>query len=58
MSDEINPAHCLSGIDLGNGWLVGEKLTKEVGGTGGHFSVGYCAIPRLAGSCNLTQNSK
>ena len=35
------PASMLSGKNLNNGWVVGEKITKQKGKTGGHFSVCY-----------------
>lgn len=38
-----NPAERLSGVELGNGWTVGNKLPtgRRGGGTGGFFSVSY-----------------
>ena len=35
------PANMLSGKSLNNDWVVGEKITKQKGKTGGHFSVCY-----------------
>jgi serine/threonine protein kinase len=40
--DEVPAAH-LSGCVLDGGWTVGERATKSVNGTGGHFSVCYVA---------------
>ncbi len=35
------PPHQLEGQILPNGWVVGARLEKQDGSTGGHFSVGY-----------------
>lgn len=35
------PPHQLEGQVLPNGWIVGARLMKQVGGTGGQFSIGY-----------------
>lgn len=40
--DEVPAAH-LAGRTLDGGWTVGERATKSVNGTGGHFSVCYVA---------------
>jgi hypothetical protein len=36
-----NPAECLEGENLGNGWLVLKRITPHPASTGGHFSFGY-----------------
>jgi eukaryotic-like serine/threonine-protein kinase len=38
---DSNPADCLEGRDLGNGWTVESKITRKPNSTGGCFSVGY-----------------
>lgn len=39
---EVPAAH-LAGRQLANGWRVGERIFREAGASGGHFSIGYCA---------------
>lgn len=39
-----NPARCLEGIDLGNGWKVEKIVSPGPQATGGHFSVGYVVV--------------
>ena len=40
--EEVPAAH-LSGRDLGNGWVVGQRVTRDPGASGGAFSVSYTA---------------
>lgn len=42
-NQQINPAERLSGVNLTDGWVVGQKLAtgRRGGGTGGFFSVSY-----------------
>ena len=39
---EVPAAH-LAGRNLGNGWMVGQRITRDPGGSGGTFSVSYTA---------------
>ncbi len=40
-NNQTNPAECMENEDLGNGWIVQNKITSHPTATGGHFSVGY-----------------
>ena len=40
--EEVPAAH-LSGRSLGNGWMVGQRVTRDPGTSGGAFSVSYTA---------------
>lgn len=40
----VIPADSLENRDLGNGWAVKEKITRNKFSTGGHFSVGYTVL--------------
>lgn len=40
--EEVPAAH-LAGKNLGNGWVVGQRLTRDPGASGGAFSVSYTA---------------
>ena len=40
--EEVPSAH-LAGRSLGNGWVVGQRLTRDPGASGGAFSVSYTA---------------
>lgn len=42
---EVPAAH-LEGRDLGNGWSVGARTTRDPGASGGQFSVSYAATHR------------
>ena len=48
---QATPPHRLEGQSLFNGWIVGKKIVKAEGATGGFFSVGYeCMLaPRTPG---------
>ncbi|RJQ54189.1 MAG: hypothetical protein C4521_04885 [Actinobacteria bacterium] len=41
--EEVPAAH-LEGRELGNGWSVGARITKDPGATGGCFSISYLAV--------------
>ena len=38
---DVNPANCLAGMTLNDGWHVVELIKRPPQSTGGHFSVGY-----------------
>lgn len=43
MDATYTPADKLRGVTLGSGWLIGERVAKPAGGTGGSFGVCYHA---------------
>ena len=43
---EEAPAAHLEGRDLGNGWVVGQRATRDPGATGGTFSISYTVTHR------------
>jgi len=42
--DYVDPSELLAGEDLGNGWVVTEKVARDPNLSGGHFSVGYTTL--------------
>lgn len=48
-TDYINPAELLAGEDLGNGWVVTDRVARDPNLSGGCFSVSYTALSSETG---------